>query len=76
MLEDMKALSIPEPENLKNHEALLYMSVIMNEQNIDLWIEPSKLKDDKRSEKVREFMRLMMNLFRKSSVRNIKELKR
>ena len=76
MLEDMKALSIPKPENLENHEALLYMRVVMNEQNVEMWIKPSKLKDDKRSEKVREFMHLMMNLFRKSSVRNIRELRR
>jgi len=76
MLETMKKLSIPKPENLKNHEALLYMSVVMNEQNVELWVEPSKTKDDKRSEKVREFIFLLMNLFKESSVKDIRELEK
>ena len=75
MLEDMKTLSLPKPENLENHEALLYMRVVMNEQNVEMWIKPSKLKDDKRSEKVREFMQLLMSLFKESPVRDIRELK-
>lgn len=69
---EMKEASIPKPSNIEAVEKLLYFSIQRGDETTDFWIKPEIKKNDSGSAKAAEFIRNVMKIFERPSVKKIK----